>query len=70
MFKICITLKNGQGYIKQGYIKKNIVFLCISVFPKFYAFTLKSNKNVPFRNALRLSSPNHNFHSTFTHTLF
>lgn len=40
-------------------------FFCISVFPKFYASTLKSNKNVPFRNALRLSSPNHNFRSTF-----
>lgn len=45
--------------------KDNVCFVSISVFPKFYAFTLKSNTNVPFRNALRLRSPNHNFHSMF-----
>lgn len=58
--------------IRMSKYKDDGFFLWIPVFAKFYTFTFKSNNNVPFRNALRFSSPSHNFHSMFRflYTLF
>ena len=46
-----------EKWTTRIYQNIKMIFFCISVFPKFYAFTLKSNKNVPFRNAFETQQP-------------